>query len=256
MHGPAVASIAVGKTVGVAPEADLYYIAETHGVFKERGGFDWDFTWLAKSIERLLDVNASLPKEKKIRVISISVGWSRGQKGYAEAMAAVERAKKEHVFVISTCIEEAYSLAFHGLGREAMEDPNFASSFGPGSWWAARFWDGKGRFAPGQRLLVPMDARCTASPTGPHDYVFYPEGGWSWSVPWLAGLYALTCQVNPDITPEQFWAAALKTGDNVRISQNGNELQFGTIANPVALIEPWIQQKGSAPAAGPTQPGL
>ena len=26
MHGPAVSSIAVGKTVGVAPEADLYYI--------------------------------------------------------------------------------------------------------------------------------------------------------------------------------------------------------------------------------------
>jgi len=30
MHGPAVASIAVGKTVGVAPEADLYFIGETH----------------------------------------------------------------------------------------------------------------------------------------------------------------------------------------------------------------------------------
>ena len=27
MHGPAVASIAVGKTIGVAPNADLYYIA-------------------------------------------------------------------------------------------------------------------------------------------------------------------------------------------------------------------------------------
>ena len=39
MHGPAVASIAVGKNVGVAPEADLYYIAETHGVFK-KDGFD------------------------------------------------------------------------------------------------------------------------------------------------------------------------------------------------------------------------
>lgn len=33
MHGPAVASIAVGRTVGVAPGADVYYIAEQHGVF-------------------------------------------------------------------------------------------------------------------------------------------------------------------------------------------------------------------------------
>ena len=31
MHGPAVASIAVGKTIGVAPEADLYYIGSWTG---------------------------------------------------------------------------------------------------------------------------------------------------------------------------------------------------------------------------------
>ena len=37
MHGAAVASIAVGKTVGVAPDADLYYIAETHGTFTQNG---------------------------------------------------------------------------------------------------------------------------------------------------------------------------------------------------------------------------
>jgi hypothetical protein len=28
MHGPGVASIAVGKTVGVAPEANLYFIGQ------------------------------------------------------------------------------------------------------------------------------------------------------------------------------------------------------------------------------------
>ena len=37
MHGPAVASIAVGKTVSVAPEADLYYIAKFNTHF-EKGG--------------------------------------------------------------------------------------------------------------------------------------------------------------------------------------------------------------------------
>ena len=94
MHGPAVASIAVGKTIGVAPEADLYYIAETHGTFAGEGQFDWDFTYLAKSIDRMLDVSAALPKEKRIRVISISVGWAPSQKGYAQVTASVERAKK------------------------------------------------------------------------------------------------------------------------------------------------------------------
>ena len=59
MHGPAVASIAVGKNVGVAPEADLYYIAETHGVFK-KDGFDWDLYWLAKSIDRVIEINKGI----------------------------------------------------------------------------------------------------------------------------------------------------------------------------------------------------
>lgn len=236
MHGPAVASIAVGKTVGVAPKADLYYIAETHGVFRN-GGFDWDFTWLAKAIDRLLEVNSTLPADKRIRVISISVGWSPEQKGFKETMAAVDRATKANVFVISTAIEATHKLAFHGLGRDGMADPNEFNSFAPGSWWATMFWSGQMRFQPGDRLLVPMDSRTTASPTGPNDYVFYSSGGWSWSVPWVAGLYALACEVKPDITPQEFWSQSLRTGRTITVHHDGKEFPFGTIADPVALIE-------------------
>jgi hypothetical protein len=237
MHGPAVASIAVGKTVGVAPEADLYYIAETHGVFLGNGKVNWDFTWLAQSINRLLEVNASLPKERKIRVISTSVGWMPMQAGYREVTAAVKRAKKEGVFVISTALDNTHKLSFHGLGREPTADPNQFAVYAPGAWWAEDFWQDPRDSGWAKRLLVPMDARCTASPTGTNDYVFYGDGGWSWCVPWIAGLYALACEVKPDITPEQFWAAALKTGETIRIQRAGVEVSFGPIANPVALIE-------------------
>ncbi|HVM61984.1 MAG TPA: S8 family serine peptidase [Verrucomicrobiae bacterium] len=237
MHGPAVASIAVGKTVGVAPESDLYYIAETHGVYTVGGEFNWDFTWLAKSIDRLLAVNAGLPKERRIRVISISVGWSPQQKGYAEVMAAVQRATKDRVFVVSTALANTHSLAFHGLGRQPLADPNSFASYSPGSWWASEFWDGGGRISPGERLLVPMDSRCVAGPTGPEDYVLYADGGWSWCVPWISGLYALACQVKPDITPAEFWAEALTSGQTVRIRNGETEVDFRTIANPVSLIE-------------------
>jgi hypothetical protein len=118
------------------------------------------------------------------------------------------------VFVVSTAIEACYQLAFHGLGRDTMADPNDFSSFKPGSWWAAMFWGGQQRFAPGKRLLVPMDARTTASPTGIDHYVHYDSGGWSWSVPWIAGLYALACQIDPAITPERFWARSAPYREN------------------------------------------
>jgi hypothetical protein len=50
MHGPAVASIAVGKGVGVAPEADLHYIAEWHARSTGASGFEIDLPPLARSI--------------------------------------------------------------------------------------------------------------------------------------------------------------------------------------------------------------
>ena len=235
MHGPAVASIAVGKTVGVAPGADLYYIAETHGVFRGEKDFQWDFAYLAQAVNRLLDINQSLPRDKRIRVLSISVGWMPAQAGYGAITAAVNRAKREGVFVISTALEETYDLAFHGLGREPMADPEPAASYGPGMWWAQNPWDT--RLSNGQRLLVPMDARCVASPTGPEDYAVNSQGGWSWCVPWIAGLYALACQVDANVTPEEFWSAALKTGQVRSLQHEGKAVSFGPVANPVALIE-------------------
>jgi hypothetical protein len=217
MHGPAVASIAAGKTVGVAPGAHIYYIAETHGTFKP-GGFDWDFTYLAQSIERILEVNRSLPEKEKIRVISISVGWSSKQNGYAEVTAAVKKAADEGIFVISSSLFETsgHRFAFHGLGRDPLANPEVFVSYTPGLWWVDQFYSGKFGPAPDwEVLLAPMDSRATASPTGPKDYVFYRVGGWSWSIPWIAGLYALSCQVKPDITPELFWETALLTGDSL-----------------------------------------
>jgi hypothetical protein len=219
MHGPAVASIAVGKTVGVAPGADLYYVAETHGVFKTNG-FDWDFSYLARSIDRILEVNEKLPTPNRIRVISISVGWSPQQKGYDEVTASVERAKNAGLFVVSSSLSETYERKFNfqGLGREPLADPDRHESYRPAAWWLDQFYSGAGSAgASREMLLVPMDSRCTASPTSPTDYVFYREGGWSWSIPYITGLYALACQARPDITPEVFWAKAIETGDSVEI---------------------------------------
>jgi hypothetical protein len=69
-----------------------------------------------------------------------------------------------------------------------------------------------------------------------NDYAFYALGGWSSGIPYLAGLYALACQVKPNITPKIFWNAALKTGEK-RIIQKGNKSYTGKIINPGKLIE-------------------
>ena len=228
MHGCAVASLAVGRSVGVAPEADLYYIAETHVRGRDPGlppsgeREPMDFTVTAHSIDRLLEVSRQLPASRRIRVISISVGWAPGDIGYEEVMAAVRRATRDGVFVVSTSLEETHGLSFHGLGRDPSGDPEALASYTLPPW---------GNEAAGPLLHVPMDARTTASPTGENEYVFYREGAWSWVVPYLAGLYALAAQVKPSVTPEEFWRTALATADTVTLPRS-------EVAARIAQLQP------------------
>jgi hypothetical protein len=233
MHGPAVASISVGKTVGVAPEADLYFIATG-----DCGGAasiqDLDFSCRANAIRRIIEIDKTLPTERKIRVLSMAFGWDPGSKGYDEITSAVEEAKSAGIFVISSSISETYGFHFNGMGRDSQVDPNRFESYFPGSWWAQQFYDGK--ISLNQTLLIPMDARTTASPTGINDYAFYGQGGWSWSIPYLAGMYALAWQVDPGITPQEFWSTALQTGRTIQIKHNGKQYSFGVILDPQALI--------------------
>ena len=234
MHAPAVASIAVGKTLGVAPEADLYFIATGTCGFIIRAE-DLNFDCHAKAVRRVIAINQGLPESRKIRVLSMSIGWTPQSKGYAEITSAVEAAKAAGIFVISTSLSDTDGLYFNGLGRTALDDPDKFTSYLPGSWWSSKFYAGQTR-TPQQILLVPMESRSTASPTGPQDYVHYPSGGASWAVPYLAGTYALAAQVKPDVTPEEFWATALQTGQTIQIAHDGKTYTLGTILDPQALI--------------------
>jgi hypothetical protein len=232
IHGPAVASIAVGKTVGVAPDADLYFIADD---MCANGGYETvDFACLAKSVRRIIEINNQLPADRKIRALSMSIGWVRESKGYAEITAAVQAARDAGIFVVCSSERDIYGFKFHGLGRLPMKDSDEATSYEPGSWWADYFFEGQQPLT--DTLLVPMDSRTTASPTGVDEYVFYREGGWSWSIPYIAGVYALAAQVKPDITPDVFWSTALETGQTIEITHENKEYSFGVILDPVALI--------------------
>jgi hypothetical protein len=238
MHGSAVASIAVGKTVGTAPGADLYYISSDDGTIFNRIKYilfknkDINPKWRVKSIYRVLEINRTLPIDKKIRVISISFGSDR-----RNFLKAIEAAGKEGVFVISSSLNKTHNLQFNGLGRDCLTDPDNFLSYFPGSFWSNYFYKNPDKFNIDSTLMIPMDSRCTASQSGINSYVFYSNGGWSWSIPYIAGLYALACQVKPTVTPHEFWNKALETGNIIEIEKKGIKYRFGKIVNPVKLIE-------------------
>jgi len=227
MHGAAVASIALGKTVGVAPEAELYYIARPGGLALQR---------LARCVHRIIEVNAQLPKDNKIRVISMSTGWVPSHEGYQEMMEAVQKAQAAGILTVCVHgpdLREGFDLS--ALGRSPLADPDVFESYQPGIFLTKFFWAGPSS-PSGKSLWVPMDSRTTASPGATDQYVFYGIGGMSWAVPYVAGVYALAVQADPAITPERFWALAVRTGRTIELKRGGMTKRLGPIVDPVRLI--------------------
>jgi hypothetical protein len=229
MHGAAVASIALGKTVGVAPGSDLYYVASwaLDGVHLKA---------IARGVDRIVEVNRDLPQDDKIRVVSISKGWDPSDEGYEDITEAVQKAQDAGMLIVCTTRPDAkVGCDFHAVGRSPLADPDVFESYEPGLFWAKGFWNFSSS-APGMRFFVPMDSRTTAGPGGSHEYVFYRMGGLSWAAPYIAGLYALAVQVDPAITPERFWGLAGRTGRTIEVTRDGMTKRLGPIVDPARLI--------------------
>lgn len=236
MHGAAVASIAVGKDTGVAPGAKLYYIASTFGEYTADGRYLFDASIMAQCIDRVLQINTQLPEDERIRVISISKGANRNATGFPKLAAAIERANEQGVFVLTTETKVFYDgFNLWGMGRECMADPNDPASYTPAAWV-----DFTRLGAVMNAINVPMGARTYAGCGGAAYYEWNGEGGLSWAVPWMAGFYALCCQVEPELTPEQFIRVVNETAvldlKNDAVQYGALKYDYGKIIDPAAVI--------------------
>jgi hypothetical protein len=163
-HGTATASIAAGSTVGVAPEADLYFVGL--GLLWAGPQMSWGNWFVAArraahigqplpiAIHRILELNRRLAADRRIRAISIAIGLTRWNE--AGAIAAFEEARRAGVFVSAVDLR-----------------------------------------------LEPYGPVTVASPTAPDAYVTYPAAG-SWSIAYWAGRYIVASQDDPNMTPSAF----------------------------------------------------
>ncbi len=235
-HGPAVASIALGKTAGVAPEALLYFIADDLGT-GEGEDFVRDLSYYAQDVDRLTALNETLPEGEKIRVISMSVGWMPEDRGATELEAAIARARAAGIAVVCVNSRDPLLEPWMGMGRTPYGSPDSLEDCRPGAFWEEALYSGEYRGADGSLLLVPMDRRTTASPSGEDAYAHFAEGGMSWAVPWVAGLYALACQTKPEVTFEEFLTAAQATARPVSLRRDGADYPYGKAVDPAVLLE-------------------
>lgn len=214
MHGPAVASLLVGKNIGTAPGARLYFAAAP--------SWTADSKFQADALHWLLDVNAALPPAEKIRVISVSAAPSgRGspfKKNQALWDTACERATKAGVLVLDCTSHRGIISACYYDGAAPDDLARVTPGF-PGR----PFQPQDGRiYAPTSRRTVAEEFK-----QGEFGYYYTGVGGLSWAIPYAAGVLALGWQVNPQLPPERMVELLRQTAyakDGVKI------------INPVAFI--------------------
>lgn len=205
MHGSAVASILVGRSLGVAPASSLTYFAVPM----------WEDENLAyvRALRRILELNRILPSSERIRVVSISDGAFAGQKHAVEWKEALNEVEASGIMVV-TCDRSVfrYGTLTCVLGR----DPDDPASYTPS------------RYASADDLLrLPAGNRTLASERGPNVFVLFREAGLSWGAPYIAGLAALAFQVNPDLTPDAIRQALVATA---------RATPAGPIVDPAAFL--------------------
>ncbi len=206
MHGPAVASIAVGRTCGTAPGAKLAYYAIPM--------WKWhDCKPYADLISRIVERNAGLPQGERVRAISISQGQFSQWRNRQRWERTLQRAEQAGILVV-TC--DPASLAYGMLSRNEGADPEKASGYV------------RGRYSsPRDVLLIPGGNRTLAGHLSPAHYRYSRMGGMSWGAPYIAGLAALAFQVDGSVRPAEIITFLRKTA-----TRTGE----GPIVNPAAFI--------------------
>lgn len=227
-HGNAVASLLAGKSVGVSPGVKLYYISASSRSKDNQVTYEY----YTQAINKLLDLNKHLADTDKIRAISIS--WGLGEEGILfseEARKAVKRAVDENVLIFFPGMGSYIPINFcSGADRNPLKDPDNPSSYSLGTWEKVDYNGHK------DGILFPMDSRSFASQTGVSDYTWQRQGGWSWVMPYMTGLYAICLQINSSLTIKEFSDALLATSDTITVDNLGSKVPV-LLVNPVKLTE-------------------
>jgi serine protease AprX len=203
MHGPAVTSLLVGKNIGTAPDANVYFVAVPSWLL--------DAQYYADALDWIVAENKTLPEKGKIRVVSVSSIPSGIDTEYTknnEAWdAAYQRATEAGILVLDCTYEQGITVPC----TYDLNDPDNVAKCIPN-------WTGP-TDSPHKRINIPTSRTTATEMDGEaiFSYQYSGDGGLSWSVPYLTGVLAMGWQINPDLTNSQIldmlYASAYETNN-------------------------------------------
>ncbi len=218
MHAPAVTSILVGNTIGVAPDAKVYFAAAP--------SWKGDSEYYAKGLYWIIEENKKLPEGEKIRVVSVSAApsgegspFTKNGNMWDEAVLA---AQEEGILVLDCRYNKPTGIIAPAYyNTENPEDVSMCKGGFPISKYVV---------SP-LYIGVPTSYRTVAEEyrEGFPSYQYTGQGGLSWGIPYAAGVLALGWQVNPDLDNDQIVQILFDT----RAVSNDRS----NIIDPTAFIE-------------------
>ena len=212
MHGPAVLSLLMGKDIGTAPEAEVYF----YGIGSEEG----DQMRHAECLYQIIEQNKTLPEGKKIRMVGFSDFIDEKEANPAAFRNAVLACENAGIMVW-LCDE------YGALSFLPYSDRNSFGSLVACSWW--------GNDNP-PLVCVPAGGRTTAATLANAEYIYWSEAGLSWTVPYMLGLYAIAIEIDPTLTQDELRSLIVDTA-----YQNDSGLR---IVHPVGFIAAVLQRVG------------
>lgn len=213
-HGIACASILAGSTVGVAPGATIHYFAVPD--------VGENFRFYSIAADRVIEVNQSLSEDRRIKLVSISDGLGRDNPYRPDWEAALQRLGEAGIEVVYSSRERLNGFTWGGAAP--FLDRSVSTNYGTALYFAAAGVD-----VPLDRIIIPGDYRTTASNQGEDVFVYWGEGGWSWAIPYAAGLAALAWQLEPTLTFAQVEDLLRETAETTREGRR--------VIAPTAFIE-------------------
>ena len=185
MHGPAVASLLVGKDIGAAPKAKVHYYSFP----------SWlrDSLYAAQALEDIIKTNKKLSDEDKIKFVSVSAclsGQGSPFKYNLDAWdKAFDHAKKEGI-----CVVDCSEKGFIAPGYIDYVDKQFYFGFP------------KNPKTKSYGLVhVPNSLRTIAESYDNQHFTYCYSGlsGLSWGIPYAVGILALGQQLAPNLSAEE-----------------------------------------------------
>lgn len=186
MHGSVVLSILAGQTTGIAPDANVYFVGDNNTN---------DDLVIAQSIRKIIEINKTLPVDKKIKILGLSNGPSETRTHKGEYSKAVSEAEAAGIMVFDvTTLDGMRGIV--GMYIEPFKDKddpnNYMKDQGP--------YGGD----PHEKGLLCVPGTGTfANGTKKDDYLYSAYSGTSWLVPYIEGVIALGLQVDPTLTKEK-----------------------------------------------------